>query len=409
MEIITSLKPLRLKEIDAIYFLTKSALYLFFIADACNKFLFLLHYPFYRTSIFFRSLYELLFLIVILLFINEVRLLFLKIFFILFALFICGQVLISFQVDYAYNYLENISNFNKYFFVFIIYFSIYKLTDYTEKFQKIIKLMEGIFLLNSIVTILGVIFQITLLRTYTDSDRIYRYGYSGFIPAQNEATLFFFLSVSYFYYKHFILNLKSRRFLIVLLSSLVLGTKGIYLFLFLLLIFHFLYFSNLKAKIISLFLMIGIFISGYLYLQTRHSQILLEYFISRKDKLGWFSMLVSSRDSFIITKGVTITGNWNIINYFIGGQDQTKLAIEMDFIDLFFFLGIIGSVVFFMLYLSTLFKFNILKPFYFFFVLTFFFLAFFGGHFFASAVNALYVCLISMYFHHSQKNIFEYS
>jgi hypothetical protein len=175
-----------------------------------------------------------------------------------------------------------------------------------------------------------------------------------------------------------------------------------------LLTFHFLYFSSLRSKIITLCIIAAVIIGGYFYLQTDHSKILLEYFISRKNKNGWLTMILSGRNSFLFTKGSLIVENWNIINYFIGGQDQTRLYMEMDFFDLFFFLGIIGCAIYFSLYFSTLFRFNILKPFNLFFVFSFLTLAFFGGHFFASAVNSLYLCLVTMYFQFTQKNNFEW-
>src|ERR1051326_5004337 len=104
--------PLKLKEIDSTYFLCKSALILFFIADACNKFLYLSHVPFFRVSILFRSIYEVLFLLLILVFLNRVRVLFLQIFLILFGLFLAGQIFLSNNVYYEYNLKENISLFN---------------------------------------------------------------------------------------------------------------------------------------------------------------------------------------------------------------------------------------------------------------------------------------------------------
>lgn len=397
------IKPLTLKEAEAVNFLCRSALLVFFISDACNKLLLYLAFDFYRVSIFFRSFYEILFLAIIALYINEVRLLFLKIFLFLFSLFIAGQLMFAFNVDYvSYNYLENITSFNKYFFVFIVYFAIYKLPKHPDNFNGTIKIMENIFLVNSIATVVGFLFQIKWLRTYVYIT--YKDGYSGFIPAQNEATYFFLIVVSYFYYRHFILNEKSYKFYLILGSSLLVGTKGIYLFLAMLLLFHFLHFSTLKAKAIATTLIATIVIGGYFYLQTNHSKVLLEYFISRKDKHGWFSMLLSGRDKFIIDKGLAILEDWNILNYFTGGQDQTRLFIEMDFFDLFLFLGPIGGTIVLILYLSSLFKFNKLKPFNFFFVLSFFTLAFLGGHFFYSAVNALYICLFSMYLYASQKN-----
>jgi hypothetical protein len=394
------LKQLKLKEADATYFLVKSALYIFFISDACNKILYLLHSDFYRVSILFRSLYEGLFFLLILLFINETRLLFLKIFLSSFILFIAGQLIIFFKAGYDYNFPENISLFNKYFFVFIIFFAIYKLLYYPDKLQKILKAFERVLLINSVATFIGFFLQIDLLRTYTDND--FRYGYSGFIPAQNEATLFFFIAISYFYYQHFILKIKSKKFYFVLLSCFLLGTKGIYLFLVLLLIFHFLYHSSLKTKLISLFTALSLLGGCLWYLTTESSQKVLGYFIYQAQRTGWLNTMLSGRNTHISTKGTDILYDWTIPNYFIGGMDQTKVNFEMDFFDLFFFLGIIGSTIFLALYFSSIFKFNILKPFNFFFVISFFAIAFFAGHFFASAINALYLCIISLYLYQTQ-------
>lgn len=395
-----SIKQLKLKEIDIVYWLCMSALCIFFISDACNKLLFYLHYDFYRVSIFFRSIYEILFFLVIILFLNRVRLMFLKIFFFFFTLFIFGQILFSSNLFYKYNFIENIFIFNKYYFVFIIYFSIYKLQNHADKFQRIIKLLENIFLLNSAAVIIGFLFQINFLRSYLEQS--YRYGYSGFIPAQNEATYFFFVAISYFYYKHFILNLRSQRFLLVVLSSFLLGTKGIYLFLCMLLIFHFLNHSSVKSKRITFIGALFLFLGSLWYLETDYAKVLLGYFISKGDSVGWFNMVMSGRNTLITTKGAEVIDNWSIINYFIGGQDQTTFLIEMDFFDLFFFLGIIGGFMYLAFYFFTLFKFRISKPFNFFFVFSFFLLAFLGGHFFSSAINALYICLISLFLYSTQ-------
>ncbi len=399
-------KHLNFKESDAAYFLCITALYVFFISDACNKILYAFNYDFFRISIFFRSIYEVLFLSAILFFINDVRFLFLKLLLFLFVLFIGGQILISLNASYDYNYLENISHFNKYFFVFIIYFSVYRIQDHTDKFQKVLRLMENIFMINSTAVIIGFIFNLNFLKTY--ALHYYLHGFSGFIPAQNEATMFVFIMVSYFYYKHFILNLKSWRFYFILFSSLLLGTKGIYLFLAILLIFHFLYFSNLKTKIISLTLIVIISIGLFFYFQTEQAKVFLEYYLTSLNRQGWYGMLVSGRNSYVTDRIPGIIRNWNIVNYFIGGEDQTRQLIEMDFFDLFFFMGIIGTILFFVLYFTSVFKFNMLRPFNLFFVFSFFALAFFGGHFFASAVNSLYVCLFSIYIYASQRNNQEY-
>ena len=395
-------RPLKLKEVDAAYFLCISALWLFFLSDACNKLLVYFQYDFTRISIIIRSLYELLFLSIIIFFFNEIRMYFVKLFAATLILFISGQVLFSFNVYYHYNFIENITIFNKYFFIFIIYFAIYKLQDHPEKFRRISNALELVFIINALAALAGFAFQIDFLRTYVDQS--YRYGYSGFIPVQNESTVFFLLGLSHFYYKHFLLRIRSFKFYIMLLSSLVLGTKGIYIFLAMLLVFHFMYHSKIKTKLIALSVIIALYFLISWFLKTGYSQKLLEYFISKSHEVGWFQMIISGRDSYISTRGAEVLDNWTILNFFIGGQDQKRQLIEMDFFDLFFFLGIIGCIIFFGLYFTSIFKFNILKPFNLFFVSSFLILAFFGGHFFGSAINALYVCLVSMYFYVTQRN-----
>lgn len=317
-------------------------------------------------------------------------------------MFIGGQALFAMGVSYDYNYFENISNFSKYLFVFVIYFSLYKLQDDPDRFESIIRLLEKLFLLNSIAVFIGFAFQIDFLRTYVGQS--YRYGYSGFIPAQNEATLFFLLSASYFYYKRFIQKVGSaNKFYLVVLSCVLLGTKGIYVFLALLLLFHFLYHSALKTKLVSLVVVSILYFGVSWFLTTDSAKTLLNYFIFNAQRTDLLTMLLSSRNMSVISKVPEIFNNWSVLNYLIGGQDQVVFLMEMDFIDMFFFFGIIGSIIFLTMYLAILFRFNKMKPFNLFFVSSFFVLAFLAGHFFSSAVNALYLCLVSMYFYISQK------
>lgn len=387
---------LKLTEESLLLAICISALYIFYFSDALNKVLQFYDAPFDRVSIISRAAYEAIFIACTVLFINKTRLIFLSLFGLIFGLFLLGQFTFP-DKGPTYSLMENISIFNKYFFTFIIYFAIYKLNSVPDKFDKLIRILENIFLFNSLAAITGFILQIDLLKTYYDIP--YRSGFNGFIPVQNESTVFYFLSVSYFYYKHFILKDQSLRFYVILASALILGTKGIYLYLALLLFFHFIYHSNVKTKLIAMGLILLLAAGISWYLTTEHSKIALEYFISRIESKGWIYTLLSGRNVFIATKGAAVLDNWSWVNYLVGGQDQMNSLIEMDLIDLFLFMGIIGGGLYLSLFTFSLFRFNILKPYYFFFTLSFFLLAFWSGHFFASAINSLYLCLISMYFY----------
>lgn len=389
-----------LKEETVVNILTRSALYVFFISDACNKILLYLQVDINRVAIVFRAIYEILFMGLILLFLNKARLTFIKVFISLFILFFLGQIMVSSRFNVEYNYLENVLNFNKYFFAFIIFFAIYKL-QYHHRFTEIISLLERIFIFNSVCVILGFLFSIELFRTYLDQP--YRYGYSGFIPAQNEATLFFIIGISYFYYKKYKLDLRTKGFWLVSGSSLLVGTKGIYVFIILLIIYHFLSNSGLKTKLLSAIFLAAVTFALSIFLKTETAQTMLAYFIAKTEQGGITDMLLSGRVTSLTEKARSILGNWNVFNYLFGGQDQNRFAVEMDFLDLFFFFGAVGSVIYLMLYFFTFFKLQRNNTFQYFFIFSFFVLAFFGGHFFFSTTNALYLCLFSMYLISSQR------
>lgn len=394
------MNSLKLKESTLAYVVCKSALYVFFISDGINKLLLYLDYDFNRVSILFRFIYEILFLLIIALFLNRERLLFLSKFAFLFIIFLVGQFIFSSSVTYDYGYIENIIIYNKYFFVLIVFYSLYRLPEGSRNFSSIMKTFEMILLVNSFAAISGLIFQIDLFRTYIEQS--YRYGYSGLIPAQNEATLFYFIGISYFYYKAFIQHEKHFKFWIFILASLLLGTKAIYVFLVMLLFFHLITAPGLKKQFIA---MLATLLVGYgivWFLETDNSKQLLSYFTSKASEGGWLEMMLSGRNILLETKGLALLKEWSFINYFIGGQDQQRYLLEMDLFDLFYFTGIVGFILYISMYFSTLFRFNLKKPFYLFFVISFFGLAALGGHFFSSAVNALYLCLACLYFYNSE-------
>lgn len=394
------LNKLVLKEETVVNVLTRSALYVFFISDAVNKMLLYFQYDINRVAIVFRAIYEIIFMALILIFLNKARLTFIKVFVSLFILFLLGQIMFSSRFNMEYNYIENVLIFNKYFFAFIIFFAIYKV-QHSQRFIEIISLLERIFILNSVCVIIGFLFSIELFRTYIDQP--YRYGYSGFIPAQNEATLFFIIGISYFYFKKYKLDLRSKSFWLVLVSALLVGTKGIYIFIILLIFYHFLSNSGAKAKLLTAISLAAVSIALSFFMKTETAQTLLGYFIVKAEQGGITDMLLSGRLASLIDKSQSILENWNVFNYLFGGQDQNRFAVEMDFLDLFFFFGAVGSLVYITLYFYTFFKLQRNNTFQFFFIFSFFVLAFFGGHFFFSTTNALYLCLFSMYLISSQR------
>ncbi|HZY80883.1 MAG TPA: hypothetical protein VFE50_15270, partial [Cyclobacteriaceae bacterium] len=98
-----------------------------------------------------------------------------------------------------------------------------------------------------------------------------------------------------------------------------------------------------------------------------------------------------------------VLSHWTFVNYLFGGEDPMNFLVEMDFFDLFLFMGLVGFVIYFVLLFSTVFRFNKKQPFHLFFVTIYLTLAFLGGHFFSSVINAVYLCLICMFFYVNSK------
>jgi hypothetical protein len=206
------------------------------------------------------------------------------------------------------------------------------------------------------------------------------------------------LGIAYFYYKHFVLGQRSWQFYLVVLAALFLGTKSIYLFMALLVVYHFMANSTLKAKFTVGVLVTVVYFTVDWFLQTKTAEKILAYFVTKADQMGIWYMLFSGRTGYLAAIQPEITDHWTFINYLVGGQDQINFMIEMDFFDLFFFLGIVGFLMYFLLAFTTIFRLNFRKPFFIFFVFAYMLLAFVAGHFFSSVINAMYLCLICLYF-----------
>lgn len=384
-------------ELSLLYLVTITALPLFFLFDGVSKILYTYSFEFHRTSLIIRTIYELIFLILILVLLDKVRASISGILILLLIIFLASQLSLPYQAVGFFG--ENLIAFNKYIFVFIIYAALYKLKDDKNRLEKCISVVEILFVINSFAVLLGPITGWEFLKTYVNTD--YRHGYLGFILSQNEGTMFYFLAVSLAYYKRYILGIPSYRFFVILLAALLLGTKGIYLFLFLLLIFHGLFYA--KNRIFLILAVALLLFQSIRFATSEEGKTYLIYFYNENLSRNLFSMLLSGRDVLLKEHFLAQVNQWSFINYLVGGQNILVNATELDFFDLLLFFGLLGSTVYLALLFFTLFRFRKTK-FALFFTLCFLILAFFGGHFFTSALNGIYLCLIAIYIYSTQNH-----
>ena len=385
-----------------VYWVLKAALFLFFISDALNRILIYYEYEF-SASLYVRGIFEFVFISFIVIFSNRKRVNFLITILILFASFSIGLLYFNLNYPDYYDIGFHISVFNKYIFAFIIFQAIYKLKEQENLVEVLVSILENIFLINSIIILVGAVFHIDLLRSYPGI-RSQRFGYIGFIPAVNEATLFYLIGISLSYYRRYILKIRTYKFFIIVSASLLLGTKAIYLILVSLLLLHLIRTSSFKAKVIVLSTLTILFFAIKYYLTTADAQVRFNLFFRLANEYGIMSMLLSSRDLLLKNRFFANMEFWSPINYLTGGQNQLKFLIEMDLFDMFLIFGALGSVLYLALFFTSLFTFKKNRFFNLYFILIYFFVAALGGHFFASALNALYLALFSLYISSSQRD-----
>ena len=150
---------------------------------------------------------------------------------ILCAVYFLGQLCLN-DNDLGLN-LFNKNNliFSRYIYWPFTILVFYPLLTSTKFVNKQFKLYEYFFLFNAVLIILSLIFSFTLFKTYFNPQR---FGYMGVFNTHNQASYAFILFILYYYYNGIFKKENTLKLLFVILVSLLIGTKKIYLFLILL-------------------------------------------------------------------------------------------------------------------------------------------------------------------------------
>jgi hypothetical protein len=380
------------------------ALPVFFISDILNKALFIVtsdDNPPFSPSKLIRMLFEIGIIFAIAGKLDKKRLMVLTMIIILFALFLIGVVVYLQNYTRHYPYIFHFTLFNKYIFIFIVYAFLYSVRDEPRLIGKLMRYCEILFICNAIFVLVGAVFELRIFRSYPFMD--YRYGYNGVIPAVNESSFFYFIGLLYVYYKKYILNQKLGLLILVPISAFFLGTKAIYVLMAAIVLFHFIRVSTLKSRILAFFGLITFAALAFALYKSPYTQHIVDYFVHLVNRRGLLSAALSGRDVYVVTKFFDNLEFWTPLNYLFGGQDQMNYLIEMDIFDIFLFFGIAGSLVWFFLLFNTIFSFSLKKKFNLFFVFIYLILAGLGGHFFASAVNSLYLVIFCLFIYSNDK------
>lgn len=307
----------------------------------------------------------------------------------LYVLFFCISSIIGtwvYSQKHDVIWFLNIKFIIKYAYPIVLYYLIRFLSLKIKYFEEIVlRLMFSIFLLQATVVLLGFILKVDWLYSYGPN----RFGFSPLIASINETSLFFICGLLYFYWYQFIYKDRSVGGGIFLaffsLASVLVGTKSIYVFLFMLLGYHFLtHFRNRKQVVVTLGIMASVMVIFIL--------LVYPFFHSVASKAGILNSISSLRYDLIHERFIPlITENWVFANYLFGGNNTWEHFVEMDLVDLFSLSGLIGICIIIFLYFRSVFRFK--SKFGYFCAISFFLIANMSGHFMWSGVNALYLVM----------------
>jgi hypothetical protein len=257
---------------------------------------------------------------------------FLIYFLIAIVLFIVGSISISTQRFYT-----NIPQFFEYYF-FILFF----LSFQNSNLERASKVLEILFLLHASVIIIATIFDIHFLKTYSNSERL---GYLSFFSSQNEFSYVMIAGVVFFKGKlQHISLIGVLKLLLMVIGALLLGTKSVLLFILLFSVYLLFKKFKLKYSISIVALLIAnvfLFWNAILSFLKIHYNTLYELYQTE----GFLSFISSKRSVFLWDRLSTHQEQFEFVNYLFGGYD-TAILYEMSFMDLFYFFGLIGIILF---------------------------------------------------------------
>ena len=256
------------------------------------------------------------------------------------------------------NFLENCIYFGRYIFVFfVMLFLVNNKHSFSPKFYYV---YEKIVILNSIIVITTIVFDLPIFKTYYN-----RFGSSGAFMTPSMITYFNAFALTYFLHKYINNRKNLIELILVSIVCFLTGTKAL-IFFFLLTLFHFTLLKRLYAKksfymfffgLIVLLILLKDKITEFIFVNFKPLLVVYE-------ERGLISSLTSLRDvNFRNNFFPVISEKWNFYNFLFGGTDFEIYRVEFEIFDVFLFFGIIGMLLYLFFYFKNIMNFNKMKRF----------------------------------------------
>lgn len=243
------------------------------------------------------------------------------------------------------NLYDNVYYLNRYLYIFIfILFVGHKFPSH-KYLDHLIKIFKKVLYFNTVLILLGWLFQLNFLKTYPSS---LRFGYDGVFSKHGEAAYFyiFFIIILYYEYINYKSATKLLRLIVISCISILIGKKAILFFLALLFIAHFVFI----LKRIKLFVstLTGLLITVY-FLRHKIIDIIFTVFPiweSLYEKYGFWFAVTSKRSALLISFYEYISTDWNFLNYIFGKGEYELYKVEFELFDVFNFFGLVGLAIY---------------------------------------------------------------
>lgn len=232
----------------------------------------------------------------------------------------------------------------------ILFISIWHCIKDQKWTKKTLVLIENLVVINSILILFAIIFEIEIFKSYPLSSR---WGFSGILARGYCVTLTSIFLISSLNKK----EVPLPKVLIFILTLLVSGTKAGLLSL--LLIFIIVIVKNKKTKILLLLLSV-IGLAVFAYKLDSFIQFSSPFFQNVYQQHGAYGLIFSLRNQDFITLLDIIKNSYSVVDWLIGGKlTHEQLWVEMAAVDIFVYYGLVGGsliVMFFSKIIPTISK-----------------------------------------------------
>lgn len=300
----------------------------------------------------------------------------------LFTFFYLGQYVL---VDHFNSSVVTL--FFKYIFALLLYlyFNTYILSEKQKK--ALYHTFEIVVIANCIFIISGFIFDIDFFQTYKGN----RFGFNGLFVASATGSYVNIIALIYFVIKDKKAVYKNYKAILLILAMMLIGTKSVYISLFLIALFYVWYYFDSSLKKIILISLFGLlFVLSYLFFYS------FGVFNEIRQERGVISSVLSFRNELLLKRTLPfINEQWQFVNYLFGGLSNLSTRAQLGFIDAYYFFGLIGGTYFFLLYYKSYFTFYTKKKDVYLFIILII-IIFLSGNFFANTSLPLYLLIIKL-------------